>query len=78
MVLWEDREMGDEFFDPSEEPDPICANCNSFDRAGRPFDDPPFDSRCLNKQARRGRVTMADRCKHFFPDAKMWPDADHD
>jgi hypothetical protein len=60
-----------------EEPQPICANCDYFDRAGRPFDDPPWRSKCLHSKAGGVSVEMTDRCQKFFPDSTQWPDADH-
>lgn len=60
----------------ADEPQAMCANCNYFDRAGRPFDDPPARGKCLQKKGLV--VEMTDRCQKFFPDATQWPDADHD
>jgi len=60
--------------DPSEEPEAICCNCDSWK------EDLQGNHHCMNGQSNLESLLTDynDHCKKFFPDPKRWPDADHD
>jgi len=52
---------------PDGEPEPVCANCDSW------TDKPLHLCLLIMKE-----TSAVDGCKKFFPDARKWPEADHD
>jgi hypothetical protein len=58
--------MTDPFFDPSEEPSPVCGNCDCYS-----------DGKCVNRFSLwfTFNPQPIDGCQRFFPDHERWPNA---
>ena len=59
----------DEFIRIDGEPEPVCANCDSYKPEG-----------CINMQSEwfNYKPLASYGCRSFFPNHDRWPEADHD
>lgn len=60
-----------QFIGADGDPKPVCANCDCYASALK---------RCINRTSIWFTFNPQphDGCERFFPDAKRWPDYDHD